>query len=440
MKKLYPEPIRRKTSKNYYFWYYDSDSKRRLVSTGISKPKEAARQFIRDYIDRRNGGLSQTFRDYAEPFYTDDCPKVRRMRETGRTIGDTHIKKSRSWLTRHVFTDKTFSNIPLNEIRRADVLDLRSRLVKSGLGLNTINKTIITVQGILSEAHYRQDLSFNPADNLGTLHYEKQEKVKLEAEEIRQLLSYTVNPIGLEVSRIEKEIMSGKHKDFKTAYYSAIKERLNISIPEAEEAQREALTALFLAYLICTGTRAGEARAIKWEALNMDTGRVIIDKAFKSDKELGLPKWNKIREIVIPASLLSQLKKQKSITYYDRPSDFIFSNADRKAVGITWIRKNLLKYLTKIDKDPENSFKLSGRQITPHVYRHSLNTNLLAAEVSPLLVQTFLGWSSEEGKILTKLQNGYTGFQLLRLETVSEAIEKMYFTSTIKQAGTKLKA
>ncbi|MDA3811887.1 MAG: hypothetical protein PF518_16325, partial [Spirochaetaceae bacterium] len=151
MKKHYPDPFKIKESKNFYFWYVDVDGKRKKVSTGISKPKEAARDFIRQYVDKKTGGLSQTFRSYADPFYTEDCPRVKRMQQEGKTIGQTHIVKSRSWLVRHVFTDH-FSSLPLNEIKRADVLDLRSRLLKDGNGKNTVNKCISVVQGILSEA------------------------------------------------------------------------------------------------------------------------------------------------------------------------------------------------------------------------------------------------------------------------------------------------
>jgi integrase len=53
-------------------------------------------------------------------------------------------------------------------------------------------------------------------------------------------------------------------------------------------------------------------------------------------------------------------------------------------------------------------------------FRHALNTYLLAAGVSPLLVQTYLGWTSAEARILTRVQAQY------RLEDVAKAIDKMY--------------
>ncbi|MDA3811837.1 MAG: hypothetical protein PF518_16070 [Spirochaetaceae bacterium] len=116
------------------------------------------------------------------------------MKQEGKTIGETHVKKSRSWLDRHILTDP-FSDIPLNEIS--------------------------------------------------------------------EILSYTTNSTGWEVSKIEKEIMSGNHKDYKKAYHKAIKERLMITIPQAETAQRETLTALLISFFACTGCRVGEVRAMR---------------------------------------------------------------------------------------------------------------------------------------------------------------------------------
>jgi len=394
MIKKYPDPLKRKDSKYFFFWFREPDGTRKKVSTGFSRgQKEQAREFIRQYVDRKSGGLSHTFRNYSNPYFImTTCPRVQRLKQEGKTIGETHVKKSRSWSDRHILTDH-FADIPLNEIRRADVLDLRSRLLKAGNGENTVNKAMDTVKSILGEAAYRQDLAYNPAGEVGKLKYKQQEKTKLDMNEIQDILSYASNPIGWEVSRIEREIMTGSHENYKEAYHKAIKERLKISIPQAETAQKETLTGLLVSFFACTGCRVGEVRAMRWKNIDLETGRTKIHEAFKSEKELGLPKWNITREIVLTTSLLSQLKKWKDATYYNGSDNFIFSTADGESVGITWIRKNFIKFINKIDKDPNSNFVIGDHTITPHIYRHSLNTNLLAAEVSPLLVQTFLGWS-----------------------------------------------
>ena len=60
-------------------------------------------------------------------------------------------------------------------------------------------------------------------------------------------------------------------------------------------------------------------------------------------------------------------------------------------------------------------------------------THLLAAGVSPLLVQTYLGWTSEEAKILTRVQASYTALRLLNLEDVAKAIDGLYGPKQKKQ-------
>ena len=177
MRKKYPDPVRRKDSNTFFFWYTEPDGKRKKVSTGFPRgQKEKARQFIRDYVDRKSGGLSHTFRNYAQPYFImETCPKVARLRQEGKSIGESHVKRSRSWLENNVLNDP-FADLILNEIRRSDVLDLRSRLLKVGTGENTTNKVIETVKSILAEATYRQDIVYNPAGQIGKLKYEQHER------------------------------------------------------------------------------------------------------------------------------------------------------------------------------------------------------------------------------------------------------------------------
>ncbi|MEI6385287.1 MAG: hypothetical protein WCQ50_01545 [Spirochaetota bacterium] len=75
---------------------------------------------------------------------------------------------------------------------------------------------------------------------------------------------------------------------------------------------------------------------------------------------------------------------------------------------------------------------------TCHAVRHSLNTNLLASGVAPLLVQSFLGWSSSEAKILTRFQATYTHLNLLKVEDVAKAVEVMYAAPPKKEKNLKL--
>ncbi|GAB1455884.1 hypothetical protein MASR2M48_11910 [Spirochaetota bacterium] len=50
---------------------------------------------------------------------------------------------------------------------------MRSRLLKSGIGTNTVNKCISTIKTILSEACFRDDIDSILEPKIGTIKYEK---------------------------------------------------------------------------------------------------------------------------------------------------------------------------------------------------------------------------------------------------------------------------
>jgi integrase len=184
-----------------------------------------------------------------------------------------------------------------------------------------------------------------------------------------------------------------------------------------------------VAALLCTGCRAGELRALRWAAVDLKSGRTSIREAFKNENEIGDPKWGKKREIVLPGILLERLRKWRETSRFTSPDDFVFSTLDRVPPGQTWIRKNLLRVLKSADADKKLNFKIGDRWLTPHACRHTINSHLLAAAVPALLVQTFLGWSSEENRILTRVQRSYTELKLFRLEDVASKIDELYGNS-----------
>ena len=166
MRRKYPEPWKRPGSPFYQWWYADADGKRVRISTG-QLLKEKAREEIRRYVDgltSTTGLTTTTFRAYAEPFFRwQTCPRVARLRDEGKSIGKTHVAKSSRWLEKYVFDDKELSDLPIKEIKRADILDLRNRLRAAKEGrTNTVNKVIATAKTILSEAAFRQDIDLAP--------------------------------------------------------------------------------------------------------------------------------------------------------------------------------------------------------------------------------------------------------------------------------------
>ncbi len=275
----------------------------------------------------------------------------------------------------------------MKEITRGDILNLRQRLRANELKKKscTLNKVIKTIKAVFSEAHYREDIPANPGSQIGKINYTEKERGVFSIDEVRDILHY-----------------------------------------RPDEMKTNPLVDIVFATLMLVGLRSGELRALRWGSIDMATGRTKIKETFKSEKELGDPKWRKHRQIVLPRLLLVRFKAWHEQTLYKKPKHFVFSTLDGGPIGRDWLKTSMQKLLKEAESDNHFNFKIDGRWLTPHSCRHTCNTVLLAAGVSPLLIQSYLGWTSVEIKVLTKIQEGYTRLQLLRLEDVADALEEIY--------------
>jgi len=367
----------------YYFYYYQPGGVRVKRSTGCTR-KDKAIRMVEQYFDERDL-RDVTFRQYAAPYFTAQCPRTLRRRAEGKAMGKTHVEKSRSWLKKAIELCPEFADKLLHRIHRGDVLDLRARLFEKLPGkTNTVNKLVATVKTVLSEACFRGDIKTDPGAKVGTIEYEQRQRGVLQASEVREILEKKPGAMAT-----------------------------------------DPLVDLAVILLFTTGMRIGETRALRWGSIDLDTGRCFIREAFKDGKEIGLPKWNKEREIVLPGILLRRLQDQRDRVRPD-PDSFILSEGGGPPVGITWLRNAFKRVLAAAAAREDIVFTAGERWLTPHAARHTLNTALLAAEVSPLLVQTYLGWSSAESRALTNVQRQYSHLELLRLEDVAAKIDELY--------------
>lgn len=415
MKKKYPEPFAVSGSPFFYFWVTEG-GRRRKISTG-EKGKERARGAIRSYIDSQAVASSRlSFSEYAAPFFlSKTCPHYARLRAEGKSIGLEHLSHCRVLLEHHLLKDAQFASRPIAEIKRRDLLDLRKRLQARGLGENTINKILATAKVILSEASFREDIEGNPGAEVGDIHYQRRERGVLAAAEVSAILDF----LGRRTLRMRAEAVGAR--PVKPGALSARATGI------AFQAMRdEAL----VSFLFASGARMGELEALRWRAVDFKTGRVSITEAVKGKDGIGLPKWNKTREIVLARLALDRLKEWKACLVEATSSEpapdlFVFGDMEGHPLGYEGahnVFETIIKEARREKVLPEDD----GRWLSPHSARHSLNTNLLAAGVAPLLVQSYLGWTSAEAKILTRVQAGYTHLQLLRVEDVAKAVDEMY--------------
>jgi integrase len=237
----YPKPYKPAGRDFYYFAYTDRQGKRHKRTTGCDR-RGAADAAVRDFVDSHSqGGNDSTFAKYSRPFFIwESCPRVASRLDEGKQIGRTHVRMMRALLDRWVIPDTRFSELRIRVITRGDLLDLRARLRKTAAGMNSLNKTIIAVKTILSEAAFRGDIPADPGAKVGNIKYEQ-----------RQRGVFTITEA--------RSILTGRPGKMKT----------------------DPLIDAAVTMLFCTGMRVGELRALRWGSVDLATGRARITEAFK---------------------------------------------------------------------------------------------------------------------------------------------------------------
>ena len=289
-------------------------------------------------------------------------PRYERYKIEGKAYGMSRVRDVK-YMLKHVEDYRPMKMIA-KEFTRGDALDLRGWLLTVELKnkSRTVNKVISALKTVYSEAIYRGELIYNPFAGIGEVKYEQKKKRILTIEQVIELLK-------------------PEHWTSKTARQ-------------------------FCSLLIYTGMRFSELAALDWKNINVDI--MLINSAFKSDSanDLGLPKWDKIREIKMPQTALAALPpKGIGLVFLVNGHRFYHK----------WFRDELTDAIKKAKVDV----------ITPHSFRHLINSKLLLGNVSPYLIQKYLGWSSGSS-LITKVQEGYTHITSNDLQIVADAIDLIY--------------
>lgn len=138
----------------------------------------------------------------------------------------------------------------------------------------------------------------------------------------------------------------------------------------------------FLAFLAYTGARFGEAAALRWEDLELDTASpfVIIRRAV-AENVVGPTKTGRLRRVPLVPELVRELRA------FRHGREFVFS---RPADGAFLNPSSTRKLLHKL------CHRAGLEAISWHVLRHSFATSLTARRVPLNEVQLLLGHTSIE--------------------------------------------
>ena len=340
---------------NSRYFYFKLGTWKSYKSTGTSVIKEAE-EIARDaYVKSLMTAVGPTLRNYAEPYFVwERCPHVQRLLAEGKSITRNHVKNNRSLLIHHIFPDP-ISQIRLTELKRADVLDFRTRLVAKKGYTRTVQRAMSALKVILKEAFFREDIERDPAAGVGTTKYEAKDVGVFTEDELRKLFPPQIP--GPWASLL--------------AY------------------------GVFLTAAV-TGMRRGEILALQWQQFLFGRSSIVVEKAWKDRNELGKPKWNKTRVTPLPDSLITALMLVRGMRGDVYADDLVFSYLDRRRLGGTWWQKNFRRGLDHAGIDYEK------RHLTAHSFRHTLNSLLRERGYDAAKIRASMGWSSRD------VQDGYT--------------------------------
>jgi integrase len=336
----------------------------------IEKAREAARQAAEAAKLQRE---TVPLREYLKPFYGPACVHVARLRAEKKSIGAEHVKHCRAILDKHIVTDP-IAERNVRELRRGDIEDFRGRLLARGLGDGQVNRILRVLKTCLREGVHREDLERDPAAGVGLIHHRYPERGVFSRDELKALFPASgLGPWG------------------------------------------SLQTYCLFMFAATMGARRSEILALRWRDIDLDKKEANIRQAWKSETELGPPKWGRAREgLPLPATTAARLRELRKASLHVLPDALVFHEADGGRLSSRWYQEAFHAGMKAAKIDAK------ARRLTGHSFRHSLATALRDAGVSAEKVQAALGWRD------TKTMDGYTHFSAEHLRGQAELIDKLF--------------
>ena len=365
------------------YWYFRLNKESGIVeedeqhwrATGCTD-REAAERFIVNLIgfspQSTQPAHLKTFRQYSLPFFIwGECPHIRRVfEETGR-FTQRHARIQRGRLVNHLLTDP-FAEKRLADITRADIFDLRSRLLKKNAPA-TVNKVIGVVKIILREAVIREELDRDPTEYVRNVKGKKRVRGTFTVDELKRLFPETgIGPWQ-------------DPRDYSCFYLAAV-----------------------------SGARRGELLVLRWRHINFENRYILITDAWKGRDVIGDTKSGQDRIVPLSSRMVEKLENLKLFSLHIKPDDFLFCYDDGKRVGETWWHKRFKAALKRTEIEP------GERWLTPHSFRHTINTIARNSGHDPAKIRAVLGWMDEE------IQDNYTHWEAEHLRRWAEIVDEIW--------------
>ncbi len=345
-------------------------------STGCTR-KTDAENFANDRLVEWDPPISvpkgKRLRDFIEPYFVwDRCPRIAERIADGKRISKEHAKHQRAVIENYILTDQ-IADINMHKLTRGNVKDFKARLIQKYGQRRFINSVLRALKTIIHDGYDREILKRDCTAGIGLITYDKRESGVFNRKEISDLFP---------------KVGYGPWMDLQD--YTA-----------------------FLVAATC-GLRRGEILALQWGDIDFEENIFHVQHAWKSDTELGEPKWGQVRDVPLPLATAQKLKELRIDSIHVLPDALVFHNEDGSRKGTTWWKKRF-----------DNAMKAAGidyknRNLTGHSFRHTLNTILRDQGYSDEKIRAALGWSNPQ------TQAGYTHWKPEHLRGQADIVDDIF--------------
>lgn len=363
----------------WYFKFTSPTGKRIQKSTGKTVKREAieyAQEYLKSINTRGSGIVAQTLRTelerYTEPL-TNPRYRQAQLHNTSYTLGYAkqvarHASLVIQALENHL---PAMLEVPVDECTRRDMKEIQLAIVEERGHCRTSQHMFGTVKTIMTYLVDDSVIPQSPAAGIPDIGYDAKKLVAIAPE----LISWMI-----------------ERKDL-------------FPSPRAWA---------FFTVLAATGMRKSEAMAMGTQSIANDV-LVIDQQVSPHHKEMQKPKCGVIRAIP-----LSRLALDALSTLEPDDKGRYFPGYTYSDIGTDVIR--IRTAFATVDAEHAEVWMT----LTPHILRHSANTNLLVGGASPLLVAEYLAWKHQE---LIDMQRQYTHMVAMNLKPVADKLDELYSPS-----------
>ncbi len=139
-----------------------------------------------------------------------------------------------------------------------------------------------------------------------------------------------------------------------------------------------------------------------------------MSEAWKGGNEIGPPKWDHNRLVPLSPRTIDKLLQLQAASIRIGPDDFLFCYDRGSHFGETWWRKRFCWAMEHAGIDRQT------RHLTPHSFRHTINTIVRDSGHDPAKIRAVLGWMDEA------VQDTCTHWNLDHLKAWADIVDEIW--------------